>query len=161
MIRVSRMADYGVVALSFMAREPGAVYSAAKIAERTGVPLPSASKLLKLLVKSGVLVSRRGAAGGYGLARPPREISVADLIIAVDGPIALADCLDGASGKICELESFCAVRGPWQKVSDAIRIALEEVTLADISGFVPGAAMVSGHGAGARPSSRNIQILTS
>jgi FeS assembly SUF system regulator len=138
MIRISRMADYGVVALSFMAREPNALYSAANVAERTGVPLPSASKLLKLLVKAGVLVSRRGAAGGYGLARAPSKISVADLVTAVDGPIALADCLDGASGRGCDLESFCAVRGPWQKVSDAIRVALEEVTLADIAGSFPG-----------------------
>lgn len=141
MIRISRMADYGVVALSFMARDAEAFYSAAVIAERTGVPLPSASKLLKLLVNSGVLVSRRGAAGGYGLARSPQAISVADLVIAVDGPIALADCLQDASGSVCDLEGFCAVRGPWQKVSDAIRVALEEVTLADIAGSFPGDGM--------------------
>ena len=141
MIRISRMADYGVVALSFMARDAEAFYSAAVIAERTGVPLPSASKLLKLLVNSGVLVSRRGAAGGYGLARLPQAISVADLVIAVDGPIALADCLRDASGSVCDLEEFCAVRGPWQKVSDAIRVALEEVTLADIAGSFPGDGM--------------------
>jgi FeS assembly SUF system regulator len=140
MIRISRMADYGVVALSFLAREPEAYFSAASIAEKTGVPLPTASKLLKMLVKSGVVTSRRGAAGGYGLARPPQEISVADLVVAVDGPIALADCLDGApGGNGCGLEGFCAVRGPWQKVSDAIRVALEEVSLADIAGSFPGA----------------------
>ena len=138
MIRISRMADYGVVALSFMARDTDTFYSAAVIAERTGVPLPSASKLLKLLVNNGVLVSRRGAAGGYSLARSPQAISVADLVIAVDGPIALADCLQEASGSVCGLEGFCAVRGPWQKVSDAIRVALEEVTLADIAGSFPG-----------------------
>ena len=138
MIRISRMADYGVVALSFMAREPDAFFSAASIAERTGVPLPSASKLLKLLVKSGVLVSRRGVAGGYGLARSPEAISAADLVVAVDGPIALADCLQDDSSGVCDLEGFCAVRGPWQKVSDAIRVALEEVTLADIAGSFPG-----------------------
>ena len=132
------MADYGVVALSFLAREPDAYFSAAYIAERTGVPLPSASKLLKMLVKSGVVVSRRGASGGYGLARPPEQISVADLVVAVDGPIALADCLQDASASVCGLEGFCAVRGPWQKVSDAIRVALEEVTLADIAGSFPG-----------------------
>ena len=132
------MADYGVVALSFMARDTDAFFSAAVIAERTGVPLPSASKLLKLLVNNGVLVSRRGAAGGYGLARSPQAISVADLVVAVDGPIALADCLKEASGSVCGLEGFCAVRGPWQKVSDAIRVALEEVTLADIAGSFPG-----------------------
>lgn len=139
------MADYGVVALSFMAREPDAFFSAAHVAERTGVPLPSASKLLKLLVKGGVLVSRRGAAGGYGLARAPDKISVADLVVAVDGPIALADCLEGASGGACGLEGFCAVRGPWQKVSDAIRVALEEVTLSDIADSFPGSDIAPGN----------------
>ena len=155
------MADYGVVALSFMARNPDALYSAAHVAERTGVPLPSASKLLKLLVKGGVLVSRRGAAGGYELARSPGKISVADLVIAVDGPIALADCLDGASGNGCDLESFCAVRGPWQKVSDAIRVALEEVTLADIADSFPGREFASRDGANVTVSSPTIRNLTS
>ncbi|MDP6588587.1 MAG: SUF system Fe-S cluster assembly regulator [Alphaproteobacteria bacterium] len=147
MIRISRMADYGVVALSFMARDPQAFFSAATVAERTGVPLPSASKLLKLLVKGNVLVSRRGAAGGYGLARPPEAISVADLVVAVDGPIAIADCLEGGSGGVCDLEGFCAVRGPWQKVSDAIRVALEELTLADIAGSFPGQDVAARTGA--------------
>ena len=145
MIRISRMADYGVVALSFLARQPDVCFSAARIAERTGVPLPTARKLLKMLVKNGVVVSRRGSSGGYGLARPPQDISVADLVVAVDGPIALADCLqDGnANTSVCGLEGFCAVRGPWQKVSDAIRVALEEVTLADIADSIPGDAINS------------------
>lgn len=138
MIRISRMADYGVVALSFLAREPSAHFSAAFIAERTGVPLPTASKLLKILVKKRIAVSRRGASGGYSLARSPEQISVADLVTAVDGPIALTDCLQDARDNVCGLEGFCAVRGPWQKVSDAIRVALEEVTLADIAGSFPG-----------------------
>ena len=138
MIRISRMADYGVVALSFMARNPDAFFSATHVAERTGVPLPSASKLLKLLVKGGVLTSRRGASGGYGLARQPKKISIADLVVALDGPIALTDCLDDNSEGVCGLEGFCAVRGPWQKVSNAIRVALEEVTLADVADSFPG-----------------------
>ena len=132
MIRVSRMADYGVVAMTHIARAPHDRHTAASIAARTGVPQPSASKLLKLLAKAGILTSHRGAKGGYVLAYPPEKVSVADLVAAVDGPISLADCLDGPSG-ICELESFCSVRGPWQKISDAIRVALEEVTLADMA----------------------------
>ena len=132
MIRVSRMADYGVVAMTHIAREPRARHTAASIAARTGVPQPSASKLLKLLARAGILTSHRGAKGGYVLSHAPDQVSVADLVAAVDGPISLADCLDGPSG-ICELESFCSVRGPWQKISDAIRVALEEVTLADMA----------------------------
>ncbi len=143
MIRISRMADYGVVALSFMARDPDRFYSAATVAEGTGLPLPSVSKLLKLLVKSGVVTSRRGVSGGYGLGRTPNNISVADLVTAVDGPIALADCLEGSSGSACGIESFCVIRGPWQKVSDAIKVALEEVTLADITSSFPETLNVS------------------
>ncbi len=132
------MADYGVVTLSFLAREPQDYFSSSRISESTGVPLPTVSKLLKTLVKNGVVVSRRGAFGGYGLARPPDQISVADLVVALDGPIALADCLQDNNASVCGLEGFCAVRGPWQKVSDAIRVALEEVTLASIASSFPG-----------------------
>ena len=132
MIRVSRMADYGVVAMTHIAREPLVRHTAASIAVQTGVPRPSASKLLKVLARAGILISHRGVNGGYVLSRAPEQVSVAALVAAVDGPISLADCLDGPSG-ICELESFCSVRGPWQKISDAIRVALEEVSLADMA----------------------------
>lgn len=138
MIRVSRMADYGVVAMTHIAGAPRARHTAASIAAHTGVPQPSASKLLKLLAKAGIVTSHRGVKGGYVLAHAPDQVSVADLVAAVDGPISLADCLDGPSG-ICELESFCSVRGPWQKISDAIRVALEEVTLADMARAAEGA----------------------
>jgi FeS assembly SUF system regulator len=133
------MADYGVVAMTHIARRADELHSAASVAQATGVPLPSATKLLKQLVKSGILTSQRGAKGGYALSRKPAEISVAELIVAIDGPIALADCLEGAAGQ-CGLESFCSVRSPWQKVSNAIRIALEEVTLAEMieaTAYVP------------------------
>jgi len=139
MIRVSRMADYGVVAMTHIARRADELHTAASVAGATGVPLPSATKLLKQLAKRGILESHRGAKGGYGLTRAPAEISVAELIVAVDGPIALADCLDGPAGN-CGLESFCSVRSPWRKVTDAIRVALEEVSLAEIiasTAYVP------------------------
>ena len=138
MIRVSRMADYGVVAMTHIAREPRVRHTAASIAARTGVPQPSASKLLKVLARAGILTSHRGVKGGYVLSRAPEQVSVAALVAAVDGPISLADCLDGPTGT-CELESFCSVRGPWQKISDAIRVALEEVTLADMAQAAAGA----------------------
>jgi len=136
MIRVSRMADYGVVAMAYIAREPRAMHQAATVSEQTGVPLPSASKLLKAMARKGLLVSHRGAKGGYSLARPPEEISVAALVIAMDGPISLADCLVDKAGT-CDLEGTCIVRGPWQKISDAIRVALEEVSLADMAASLP------------------------
>ena len=112
MIRISRMADYGVVAMAYIAREPKAMHQAATVAEATGVPLPSASKLLKAMAREGLLISHRGAKGGYSLARAPEEISVATLVIAMDGPISLADCLIEKPGT-CDLEGTCIVRGPW------------------------------------------------
>lgn len=131
MIRISRMADYGVVVMSHIARQPERLHTAAGIAARSQLPLPTVSKLLKQLVHTGVLESHRGAKGGYALHRAPDEISVAEIIGAVDGPIMLADCLDGPEG-VCDLESFCPVRSPWRKVSSAIREALEGVSLADM-----------------------------
>lgn len=136
MIRISRMADYGVVAMTYIARHAADQHTAASVSEHTGVPQPSASKLLKLLVHAGILESQRGVKGGYALSRPPEDISVAELVVAVDGPISLADCLEGPRGT-CGLERFCSVREPWQKISDAIRVALEEVSLADMAGAVP------------------------
>ncbi len=139
MIRVSRMADYGVVAMTHIARRAEDMHTAASVAQATGVPLPSATKLLKLLARHDILTSQRGAKGGYTLRRAAAEISVADLIVAIDGPIALADCLEGSPGH-CGLESFCSIRSPWQKVTDAIRVALEEVSLAQMieaSAYVP------------------------
>ncbi len=132
MIRISRLADYGVVAMAHMARAPETLHTAASVAADTGVPLPTASKLLKTFAREGLLTSQRGAKGGYTLSRRPEAISVAEIVVAMDGPISLADCLEGPSGT-CELESMCAVRGPWQRISSAIRVALEEISLADIA----------------------------
>lgn len=139
MIRVSRMADYGVVVMTHIARRADDLHTAASVAEATGVSLPSATKLLKQLAKHDILSSQRGAHGGYALKRSPAEVSVADLIVAIDGPIALADCLQG-DDSACGLESFCSIRSPWQKVSEAIRGALQEVSLAEMitaTAYVP------------------------
>jgi FeS assembly SUF system regulator len=129
-IRISRMADYAVLASTYMAQHAADVHTAASVAESTGVPVPSASKLLKQLAKADLLTSRRGAKGGYSLARSPADISVAELIAAVDGPIAIADCL--GEERHCDLENICVVRAPWQRVSDAIEGALADVSLADM-----------------------------
>lgn len=131
MIRVSRMADYGVVVLSHIAHKPEELHTAAAISGESQLPLPTVSKLLKQFAHAGVLKSHRGAKGGYSLSRTPEQITVAQIIGAVDGPISLADCLEGQEG-VCGLESFCPMRGPWGRVSDAIRDALEGVTLADM-----------------------------
>ncbi len=131
-IRLSKLTDYAVVMLSHMAAREGEVYTTARLAERSGVPEPTAAKILKLLARASILVSQRGSGGGYGLARPAAEISVAEIIVALDGPIALAACVEGSLDH-CGVERLCAMRGNWNRVNRAIRDALEEISLVDMA----------------------------
>ena len=131
MFKLNKMTDYAVVMMADMARLPGEVRTAPQLAEATGVPLPTVSKLLKKLTNGGLMQSQRGASGGYSLSRAPEEISVAEIIAAVDGPIALTACVDGSPDQ-CGVETICAMRGNWDRVNRAVRGALEEVSLADM-----------------------------
>jgi FeS assembly SUF system regulator len=132
LIRLSKLADYAVVMLSHMAARQSEVYTAVRLAERSALPEPTTAKILKLLVRGGVLVSQRGSNGGYVLARPAAEITVAEIIVALDGPIALAACVEGSSDH-CGVEQLCSMRGNWNRVNRAIRDALEDITLADMA----------------------------
>ena len=134
MIKLSRLTDYAIVLLTQMALDGKGVFAASTLAEKTFLPLPTVSKVLKQLTKSGVLTAQRGAAGGYVLSKEPTQISVATLIEAMDGPIAITDCA-GATEEdgCCSVEATCPVRGNWSKVNVAIRAALEAVTLADMT----------------------------
>ena len=130
MIRLNRMTDYAIVVLGKMGRD--GVVSVAQLAQESGVPAPTVAKLLKQLAQAGVVVSQRGAAGGYALARAAADITVAEVIAALEGPISLTACVDGAEGH-CEVERLCPMRGNWDRVNRAIRAALESVTLADMT----------------------------
>ena len=114
-----------------MARAGGVVRTAAEIADATGVPAPTVAKLLKTLAHAQLMESQRGAGGGYCLGRDPERISVAEIIAAVEGPIALTACVQGSPDH-CGVETICAMRGNWDKVNQAVRAALESVTLADM-----------------------------
>jgi FeS assembly SUF system regulator len=131
MIRLSKLTDYAIVVMSDMGRRAEAVHTVAHIAERTGVPAPTVAKLMKSLTPAGLAISHRGAAGGYALSRPPDEISIAEIVTALEGPIALTACVDGSDGQ-CGVEKLCPMRGGWEKVNHAIRSALEQVSLADM-----------------------------
>jgi FeS assembly SUF system regulator len=131
MIRLTRLADYAVVLMSHMAYHPDELYNAADTAEATGLPMPTVSKILSVMAKGGLLASHRGLNGGFKLARVPAEITVADIVSIVDGPIALTECVDEEAGD-CSFELACPARGPWHKINAAVRRALEDVTLADI-----------------------------
>jgi len=131
MFRLNRLTDYAVVVMAQMAGGGCAVRTAPQIAEDTGVPLPTVAKVLNALARDGLIVSQRGAAGGYRLGAPPERITVAAIIQALEGPIALTACVDGQSGH-CESEALCPMRGNWDRVNNAIRGALEGVTLEDM-----------------------------
>ena len=132
MIRLSRLADYAVLLMSHMAREPRKVHTAAVMAESTRLPVPTVSKILTTVARAGVVESTRGRDGGYRLAFSPRDISVEQIISAVDGPIALTVCLEG-HGASCELEGVCPSQPNWRRINDALQQALRGVSLAEIS----------------------------
>lgn len=128
MLRISRLTDYATVILASLGG--GSLASAADVAQRTHIGLPTVSKLLKELQHAGLVRSMRGARGGYQLARPATGISAADIIDAVEGPVALTQCASGSG--ICGIESTCQVGHGWQRVSLAIRRALTDICLTDL-----------------------------
>jgi len=137
-IRLSKLADYGIVIMTNLARHPDRQHNAAELAAEAHIPQPMASKILKALARTGLLASHRGAKGGYGLARPAERITVAEVITALDGPIALTACIEHAPGE-CDIEAVCPARANWQRINDAIRRALDDITLAEMAQTVPAA----------------------
>ena len=132
-MRLTSLADYAVVMLAAAARHPaGARLSAATLAGETGVPLPTAQKLMGRLASAGLLRSARGTGGGFMLARGADGISLADIIEAVEGPIAMTTCLDSTRHD-CALEGACQVRPHMGAVNGAVRGALQKVSLASLS----------------------------
>lgn len=130
MLRLSKLTDYAVVVLVRLAGTDG-VQTSPVIAASTGIPEPTVAKVLKTLAAGGLVASQRGARGGYRLLRPLAAIPVADVISAIDGPIALAACVDGSLTE-CESRGLCPVRGRWDPVNEAIHQALSCITLADM-----------------------------
>jgi len=130
MLRISKLTDYGTLILSQLPVAGRGLASAGQVSASTRLAQPTVSKLLKAMVRAGLVVSTRGAAGGYALARPARDISAAQIIDALEGPVAITEC-SSASGT-CSLESICGVGHAWQKINVGIRRALADVSLADL-----------------------------
>ena len=130
MLRLSKMADYGTVVMTAMIHDAQRSRSAPEIAATVHVPVPTVSKVLKTLTRSGLVVSSRGARGGYLLARPPGEISLVDIIHAMDGPIGMTEC--SVTPGLCAQETGCAVRANWQRVNQAVIGVLQNITLAEM-----------------------------
>ena len=134
-MRLSSLADYAVVLLSAAARHCGARgrLNATLLAEETGLPLPTVQKLVSKLAAAGLIESARGTGGGFRLARPPAAISLADIVEAVEGPIAMTACVDEGRHD-CAVESACRVKPHWNAVNGAVKGALAGVSLASLSG---------------------------
>lgn len=130
MLRMSKLTDYGTLVLAQLAADWGRLRSAGQVAEATHIAQPTVSKLLKSLARAGLVVSSRGAQGGYALSRSPAEISAADIIDALEGPVAITEC--SASTGACDIEQFCRVGRAWQRINTSIRHALKDVTLEDL-----------------------------
>ena len=139
MLRVSKLTDYATVVMTCLAESGDEVLSAQWLAERSRLEVPTVSKVLKQLAGAGLVDSWRGVNGGYRLAREPKAISVADIVTAMEGPIGMTECC--AHSGLCDHESHCGVRVNWQRISDAIRSALEGVTLADMLTAAPKRAL--------------------
>jgi FeS assembly SUF system regulator len=132
-IRITRLTDYGIVLLTHFARHPERMTrNAPEIAAAAHLPLPTVSKILKILARDGLLVPHRGAKGGFSLARSPLEITVADIISALEGPIALTECSTHGADR-CGIESLCPVNTNWQRINRAVLDALSGVTLAEMA----------------------------
>ena len=130
MLRVSKLTDYATEVMAALAAAPARVHSAQELTERVRLELPTVSKLLKQLASAGLIESFRGVNGGYRLARAPERISIADIVIAMEGPIGMTEC--SAQAGSCDHESHCGVRVNWQRINQAIAHALQSVSLADM-----------------------------
>lgn len=131
MFRISKLTDYSTLVLGTLAKEPGTLLAANSIVQKTHLPLPTVSKILKLLTKAGFLQSVRGTHGGYQLRLTPEQISLAEVVQALEGPWAVTEC-SHRERHTCQIEDACQVRSQWQMVSDLLFSALSNISLADL-----------------------------
>ena len=150
MLRIGKLTDYATVVLAVLARHPDRHRAATELAERTRLSGTTVSKVLKELQRAGMVQSSRGPHGGYRLARDPEQITAAQILDVFEGPIAITEC--AGRGSNCDIEHACSVGRAWQRVSEAIRLALEDVTLRQLAGLdqtlLPVAKLASGLRAG-------------
>ena len=130
MLRVTKLTDYATVILTVLAADPDAVASASDLAERAGLEVPTVAKLLKPLAQAGLVDGFRGTNGGYRLARPATDISLVEIVEAMEGPLGMTECSLHAGA--CGIEHSCGVRANWRRINDVVADALRGVTLAQM-----------------------------
>jgi len=136
MLRVTKLTDYATVLLTTLAAAPARVHSAAELAEVARLELPTVSKILKPLAHAGLVTSFRGANGGYRLARPPSQISLIEIVEAIEGRLGMTECSGEHSS--CEHEPHCGVQGHWRRINDVISDTLRGMSLAEMLPSRPG-----------------------
>ena len=130
MLRVTKLTDYATVVLTVLAARPAEVLSAAELAERAGLEVPTVAKLLKPLAQAGLVAGFRGTNGGYRLARPATEITLVEIVEVMEGPLGMTECSIHAGA--CGIEQSCGVRANWRRINDVVAEALRNVTLAQM-----------------------------
>ena len=132
MLRLSKKTDYGLLALNYLASEaPAGVASARVIAEKYEIPVELLAKVLQQMARVGLVAAQKGAHGGYKLGRAASTITLADIVEAIDGPLAITAC--GRNDDPCDQYGSCTVRDPLWKVKDRILAVLQATTLAEMS----------------------------
>ena len=135
MLKLNKMTDYAVVCLGMLARKPEYVMSASQISKETGLKLYTVQKILKnILAKSDLLKTERGYHGGYTLKKNSKNITVTEIIEALDGPISLTSCVD-QSDSFCQSSDICFLGGKWNRVNEIIRNSLNDISLDDLLNF--------------------------
>lgn len=132
MLRITKQSDYAIVLMTHIESADHRWLNASELASQAGLPQPIVSKILKLLARGRLLESQRGVKGGYSLARSSAEITVAEIIEALEGPISVTECIEESPGE-CSQEAFCRVRGNWQRINHVLRDALSEITLEEMA----------------------------
>ena len=130
MLRLSKLSDYAMVIMAYLAKHPRQICSAKKVASQTGIALPTVSKLLKHLANHQLLTAQRGVQGGYQLALPAHAISLATIIHALDGSLALTECSQGQPH--CVVENRCMIRHNWRRISAFVQATLQQISLAEL-----------------------------
>jgi FeS assembly SUF system regulator len=131
MLRITKETDYGILLMAYIAERPaGEIHTAREVSDRSGLPFPTVSKILRSLAGKNLLASHRGAAGGYSLEKPAAETSIAEIIRAIQGPISMVQC--GAEPGVCGQEGNCPTKANWTRVSHEVERALESVPITDM-----------------------------
>lgn len=131
MLRVTKLTDYASVVLTVLATAPDMVMSASGLAERAGLEAPTVAKVLKPLAQAGLVHAFRGASGGYRLARAAEDITLVEIVEAMEGPLAMTECSVHAGQ--CGIEQSCGARANWRRINDVVADALRSVTLAEMT----------------------------